>query len=364
MRLSQLIGTLETWAPPTLQEDYDNSGLQVGDPAKEVSSALVALDCTEAVVAEAVRRKCDVIICHHPVIFRGLKSLTGRTGVERTLLAAIKYDVAVYAIHTNLDNVISGVNSEIGARLGLHELKVLQPLTGRLRKLVTFVPTAYVEAVRAALFQAGAGRIGNYDECSFGAEGAGTFRPGQGTDAFVGKVGERHTEAEIRLETIFPVERQRAVVASLLAAHPYEEVAYDVIALANDHPGIGAGAIGSLPAPVPEEEFLARLKAVFNTPMVKHTAPIGRAISRVAVCGGSGAFLVERAKAAGADAYVTADLKYHEYFGAEGQILIADIGHFESEQYTMHLIQRYLRDKLPTFAAHLTETVTNPVHIC
>ena len=364
MRLSEIIRILETWAPPSLQEDYDNSGLQVGTADREVKAALVALDCTEEVVAEAVERGCDLVIAHHPVIFRGLKSITGRTGVERTLLAAIKHDVAIYAIHTNLDNVITGVNAEIAARLGLRELDVLDPKPGQLKKLVVFVPIAHAEAVRASMFAAGAGHIGNYDECSYGLEGLGTFRPGEGANAFVGEKGARHSEPETRIETIVHAPLERAVVQAMLSAHPYEEVAYDLYPLTNSHPGIGSGAIGRLAEPLEEAAFLAKVKAAFNAPVIKHTALRGKPVERVAVCGGSGAFLIDRARSAGVDAYVTADIKYHEFFGAEGQLLLADIGHYESEQFTMHLLQRHLGDKLPTFAAHLTKIVTNPVHIC
>ena len=364
MRLSDIIRVLENWAPPVLQEDYDNSGLQVGSPEKDVKAALVTLDCTEEVVAEAVERGCDLVIAHHPVIFRGLKSITGRTGVERTLLAAIRNEVAIYSIHTNLDNVVTGVNAEIAARLGLRELEVLDPKPGQLKKLVVFAPNAHAEAVRAAMFAAGAGRIGNYDECSFGLEGQGTFRAGEGSNAFVGKKGERHAEPETRIETILHAPLERAVVQAMLNAHPYEEVAYDLYPLANNHPDIGSGAIGWLPEPMEEVAFLAKVKAAFNVPAIKHTALRGKPVERVAVCGGSGAFLIGRARSAGVDAYVTADIKYHEFFGAEGQLLLADIGHYESEQFTMHLLQRHLGDKLPTFAAHLTKIVTNPVHIC
>lgn len=364
MRLADVISQLEVWAPPSLQEDYDNSGLQVGDPQGEVRQALIALDCTEEVVAEAVARKCDLVIAHHPVIFRGIKSLTGRTGVERTLLAAIRNNVAIYAIHTNLDNVIHGVNAEIGSCLGIKDLKVLDPKQDQLRKLAVFVPNAQVEAVRQALFNAGAGRIGLYDECSFNLEGQGTFRAGEGTNAFVGEKGKRHTEPETRIETMYHATQERALIAALIKAHPYEVPAYDLIPLGNGQTGIGSGAIGELENPMAEAEFLARVKEAFGAKAIKHTALRGKPIGRVAVCGGSGAFLIGRAKAAGADAYVTADVKYHEFFGAEGQMVVVDVGHYESEQYTMRLIQRFLRDKLPTFAAHLTETVTNPVHIC
>ena len=364
MRIADIIRVLEAWAPPVLQEDYDNSGLQVGDRNAEVRAALIALDCTEEVVAEAVKRGCDLIIAHHPVIFRGLKSITERTGVERTLLAAIRNNVAIYAIHTNLDNVIDGVNAEIGACLGLQGLRVLDPKPGQLRKLVVFVPMEHADAVRNAAFQAGAGHIGNYDECSFTAGGMGTFRPGSGTRPFVGEQGIRHSEAEFRLEFIYQAPLERGIVQALLAAHPYEEVAYDIHPLANVHPGIGAGAIGVLPEAMEEGRFLELVRTAFGAKAIKHTALRGRPVERVAICGGSGAFPIGKALGAGADAYVTADVKYHEFFSPEGQMVLVDVGHYESEQFTMRLIQRHLRGKLPTFAAHLTETVTNPVHIC
>jgi len=364
MRLSDIIAHLESWAPPVLQEDYDNNGLQVGDKNAEASAALITLDCTEEVVAEAVRKNCNLIIAHHPVIFRGLKSITGRTGVERTILAAIKNNVAIYAIHTNLDNVITGVNAEIAARLGLQELEVLDPKSDQLRKLVVFVPNAHVEKVRQAMFDAGAGRIGFYDECSFNLKGEGTFRGGEGSNAFVGKKGERHTEPETRIETIIHAPRERVIIDAMLKAHPYEEVAYDVYPITNSLKSVGSGAIGRLPAPMPEDAFIAKVKAAFGATMLRHTAFRGKSVERVAICGGSGAFLIGRARAAGADAYVTADVKYHQFFEAEGDLLLADIGHYESEQFTMHLIQRRLKEVLPTFAAHLTEIVTNPIHYC
>jgi dinuclear metal center YbgI/SA1388 family protein len=364
MRIADIIRVLEDWAPPVLQEDYDNSGLQVGDRNAEVRAALIALDCTEEVVAEAVKRGCDLIIAHHPVIFRGLKSITGRTGVERTLLAAIRNNVAIYAIHTNLDNVISGVNAEMASCLGLQGLRVLDPKPDQLRKLAVFVPTEHAERVRQAVFAAGAGHIGRYDECSFNLAGEGTFRAGEGTQAFVGGKGSRHTEPEVRIETVFHAPLQHRIVQAMLAAHPYEEVAYDVYPLRNTHQGIGAGAIGELQTPVLEADFLQQVKVAFGVKALKHTGLRGRPVKRVAVCGGSGAFLIGKALGAGADAYVTADVKYHEFFVPDGQMVLVDVGHYESEQFTMRLIQRHLQGKLPTFAAHLTKTVTNPVHIC
>ncbi len=362
MRIKDIIRVLEQWAPPVLQEEYDNCGLQTGDPEAEVVEALLTLDCTEEVVAEAVRNNCGLIIAHHPVIFKGIKSLTGRNDVERTLLAAIRADVAIYAIHTNLDNVIDGVNGEIAARLGLNPLYVLDPKPGQLRKLAVFVPRDHADAVRDALFAAGAGHVGDYDECSFNTEGTGTFRAGESSSPFVGRIWERHGEAEVRIEVLCPATKEQAVLVAMRTAHPYEEVAYDLYPLANLHQGVGSGLVGEWEQPLMEQEFLDKLKAVFRPPSIRHTALTGKHVKRVALCGGSGAFLIGKAMAAGADAYVTGDVKYHEFFLPERRMLLADIGHFHSEQFTPHLIQNKLAGILPTFATRLSKTGTNPIH--
>ena len=362
MRIKDVITVLEAWAPPSLQEDYDNCGLQVGDPGTEVGSALVCLDCTEAVVAEAASRGCGLIISHHPVIFKGLKSLVARTYVERTVLLALKHGVAIYAVHTNLDNVLTGVNGEIAQRLGLLRTQVLAPRAGQLLKLAVFVPKTHAEALRDALFSAGAGRVGAYDECSFNADGIGTFRAGESTEPFVGNRGERHHEAEVRVEVVLPTHLEKRVIAAMRSAHPYEEVAYDLLPLANRHPGIGGGLVGEWDRPMEEGDLLSRLKEVFGLRVVRHTGLLGRPVRRVALCGGSGSFLLEQAVASGADAFLTGDLKYHQFFDADGRILMADIGHFGSEQFTPALIARHLETEIPTFAVRLTEIVTDPIH--
>lgn len=362
MRIREITAVLEAWAPRSLQESYDNSGLQLGDPDQEVSAALVCLEVTEAVVAEAVTKDCQLIISHHPLIFKGLKSLAGKGHVERTLLAALRNDIALYCIHTNLDNVITGVNSAIADRLQLVQRRVLAPRPDSLLKLVVFVPHAHVEAVRDAVFAAGGGHVGDYDECSFGAEGQGTFRPGAGTDPFVGTIGERRTEPETRLEFLLPSAWSGPVVRAMREAHPYEEVAHDLIPLRNLHQGIGSGLVGELEAPVGEEELLQRLKREFRLAVVRHSPLRGRKVARVALCGGSGAFLIPAAKAAGADIFITGDVKYHDFFEADGDLVIADIGHYGSEQFTIPLIAEHLVRKLPTFAVRLTDIVTDPIH--
>ncbi len=361
MILKQLTTYLESLAPLDYQEAYDNAGLLVGSLDKEIHRALISLDCTEAVVDEAIELGCDLIISHHPIIFKGLKRFNGSTYVERVVIKAIKHDIALYAIHTNLDNVTGGVNSKIAERLGLKNTAILSPKSDLLNKLVVFVPAAHAERVRTSLFAAGAGHIGNYDECSFNASGYGTFRGGADTNPFVGSQGEQHREEEIRVEVIFPANRERAVLLGLFDAHPYEEVAYDVYRLQNKYQQVGSGLIGQLEEPIAEADFLELLKNRLNTKVIRHTALRDKPVARVAVCGGAGGFLLGQAIRSGADAFVTADYKYHEFFDAEGKIVIADVGHFESEQFTQQLLLEVIRKKFPTFAVRLTGTDTNPI---
>ncbi|MBO9198938.1 MULTISPECIES: Nif3-like dinuclear metal center hexameric protein [Niastella] len=362
MKIADIISLLEAVAPPSLQENYDNAGLLTGSPGWVCTGALCTLDATEEVVMEALQRGCNLVVAHHPIIFGGLKKITGKNYVERTIITAIKNDIAIYAIHTNLDNVIDGVNGMMADKLGLKNRKVLSPKEAMLKKLYTFVPVDQVEEVRAALFEAGGGHIGNYNECSFGAEGTGTFKAGEGTNPFVGQRGERHYEKEIRIEVIFPGYLQNNLIRALRTAHPYEEVAYDIVNLANTHPGIGSGLVGELPEALPEASFLKLLKQAFDLPLIRHTTLLGRPVKKVALCGGAGSFLVSKALGVGADIYITGDMKYHEFFDADGRLIIADIGHFESEQFTIDLLAGVLQEKFPTFAVLKTALKTNPVH--
>ncbi len=362
MKVQDIMDVLEAWAPRILQEDYDNCGLQVGDPQAEIENALVCLDPTEKVIDEAIEKGCGLVISHHPLIFKGLKSLTGRGYVERTVLKAIKHDIAIFSIHTNVDNVLHGVNGEICDRLGLKKLHVLDPKPGQLRKLAVFVPIDQAEKVRSALFAAGAGNISAYSECSFNLEGTGTFKPGEGTNPFSGERGVRQHEPEVRVEVIFRPHLERAILKAMVEAHPYEEVAYDLYPLLNHDRSIGSGMVGEFDQALNEKEFLDRLKNVFKLKVIRHTALLDRPVKKVAVCGGSGSFLIGKAIASGADAFVTGDVKYHQFFDADGRLLLADIGHYGSEQYTMDLIQRHLREKMPTFAVRLTDTVTDPIY--
>lgn len=362
MRLNQLIQILEELAPPSLQENYDNSGLLVGDPEMTVTAAMICLDSTEEVILDAVNSGCNLVIAHHPIVFSGLKRLTGSNYIERTIITAIKNGVAIYAIHTNLDNVIEGVNAEIARRIGLKNTTILNPIKGKLLKLVVFCPDEAAEELRTALFKAGAGQIGLYDECSYSTSGNGTFRANEGADPYVGKVGSRHTEAEQRIEVILPEWKLQAVLSAMNQAHPYEEVAYDLYRLENAYQKIGAGMIGDLEQALSEREFLLMLKEKMDLKTIRFTSSRNEKIQKVAVCGGSGSFLLQNAIRAGAQAFVTADFKYHQFFDAEQCLVIADIGHFESERFTMNLLASYISGKFPKFAVRFTQVNTNPVN--
>jgi dinuclear metal center YbgI/SA1388 family protein len=361
MTIRDITAALEWFAAPELQEDYDNSGLLCGDAGWNCSGVLCTLDVTPAVIAEAVAKGCNLVVAHHPLIFKGLKRINGRGWLEQTVVSAIKQDVAIYACHTNLDNIVEGVNARMAQQLGLVDTRILAPKPKMLRRLITFAPVDQAEAVRQAIFDAGAGHIGNYAECSFNSEGTGTFKAGEGADPYVGEIGKRHHERETKIEIVYPFYLEQQIVQALVAAHPYEEVAYDIFTMDNVHFGIGAGIIGRLPEPMTEEALLQKLRSAFKVPVVRHTARTCKMVQQVAVCGGSGAFLIKRALAAGADCYITADVKYHEFFEADGRMLLADIGHFESEQYTIDLLHDLIVKKFPTFAVLKTSVRTNPV---
>jgi dinuclear metal center YbgI/SA1388 family protein len=362
IKVCEVVALLEKWAPPAFQESYDNVGLLVGNSQQVVTGIMVCLDVTEEVLEEALREKCNLIVSHHPPVFSGLKKITGRHWVERVVIKAIKNDLNLYALHTNLDNVYHGVNHQLCHQLGLEQLQILKPKNKELKKLVTFSPILHAEAVRNALFHAGAGHIGRYQECSFNTPGEGTFTAGVNTNPFVGQQGTRHTEPEIRIEVIYPAFLENQLIKTLKAAHPYEEVAYDLYPLTNVHDYVGSGMMGFLPEALDETAFLNHVKKCLNVPMLKHTALRNKPVHKVAVCGGSGFFLLPDAKAAGADVFITSDVKYHDFFEADGSILLADAGHYETEQFTMELIKDLLIKNFNTFAIRLTKVITNPVN--
>lgn len=362
MQLAILTQYLESLAPLALQESYDNAGLIVGDAKKEAKKALISLDCTEAVVDEAIAQGADLIISHHPIVFSGLKKFNGNSYIERVVMKAIKHDIALYAIHTNLDNVLDGVNAKMAEVIDLENVNILAPKKSLLKKLVTFCPTDKAAGLRMALFAAGAGDIGNYSECSFNQEGIGTFKAGENTNAYSGEKGKQHHEAETKIETIYPAWLESKVINALKAAHPYEEVAFDCIPLSNAYEQVGSGMIGELAEEMDTLEFLKMVKQRFHCQNIRHTAIHKNKVKRIALCGGSGSFLLNDALAAGADVFITADYKYHQFFDAENKILIADIGHYESEQFTSDLLLEKIRNKFPTFAVQLCTLNTNPVH--
>jgi dinuclear metal center YbgI/SA1388 family protein len=361
MLIKDIIQFLEKIAPASLQEEYDNAGLITGNKQIACTGALISLDCIESIVEEAITKNCNLIIAHHPIIFKGLKKINGNNYVERTIIKAIKNDIAIYAIHTNLDNVLHGVNGKMANMLGLENVQILAPKKNLLQKLVVFCPNDNVEKLSEALFAAGAGHIGNYSQCSFSSEGIGTFKPEKGANPQTGEIGIKEILQETKVEVIFPHWLQGQIITAMNATHPYEKVAHDILNLDNIYEETGSGVVGILPNAMEESEFLTHLSTIFKIKLAKHTHFTGKQITKVALCGGAGSFLIKSANAAGADVYITADLKYHEFFDADGQMLLVDIGHFESEQFTIDLLFELLSDKFPNFALLKTSINTNPV---
>ncbi len=337
MTIQTITDFLETLAPPAYQE------------------------VTEAVVDEAIANKCNLIVAHHPIVFSGLKKLNGKNYVERVVIKAIKKDVAIYAIHTNYDNVAHGVNAMIAERLGLVNCRILAPKKGLLRKLNTFIPTDYYEQVSQAVFKAGAGHIGNYSETSFNTTGTGTFKGNEASDPAIGQKGVKEQVQEIKFETIYPAHLEARILKALTEAHPYEEVAYDLMSLENEYAKVGSGLIGELKKPLDELTFLKSVKKQLKTDCIRYTELRGKNVQKVAVCGGSGRFLLPNAIGAGADVFITGDFKYHEFFDAEGRLVIADVGHFESEQFTKDLLAREISKKFPIIAPLISQVYTNPI---
>ncbi|OIP81311.1 MAG: Nif3-like dinuclear metal center hexameric protein [Porphyromonadaceae bacterium CG2_30_38_12] len=362
MLVQDFIALLDDFAPQSLQESYDNCGLLLGSPTMPVHGVLVSIDITEEVVEEALMHHCNLIISHHPLIFKALKHITMQTYTERCVVKLLKNDIAVIAAHTNFDNVLDGVNAKIADVLALENRKVLLPLANSLLKLVTYVPLIHAPKVREALFAAGAGEIGNYDACSFNVEGYGTFRANSHAHPFVGETNQLHTEHEVRMEVILPRNSKNAATSALLKAHPYEEPAYDFFAIENTYHKIGAGLIAELPEPMDALALLKDLKQKFQCDVIRHSRLLGRKINKVALCGGSGSFLLKEAINQGADIFISGDFKYHEFFDAENKILIADLGHFETEQFTKHIFYELITKKMPTFAVRISEIKTNPIN--
>ena len=361
MKIKQVIRCIENYAPLRYQEDFDNAGLIVGDAEAETDAALLCIDITEDVIDEAISKKINLIISHHPVVFSGLKKFTGKTFTQRIIAKAIKYDIALYAAHTNMDNIAGGVNTKICEKLGLVNCKILQPRNNELVKIVVYVPESHAEKVRRAMFDAGAGNIGAYSNCSFNTQGKGTFLAGKNTKPFVGEAGKLHVEDETRVEMIATKNNLREIEKAIVRNHPYEEIAYDIYNVENAYENVGSGMLGDLPSPMTYDNFYEMLKNVFSLKIIRTTKPVSETISRVALCGGAGSFLLGEAIANQADIFISGDFKYHQFFDADGKITIADIGHFESEQFTTEIFYDIIKKNLPTFAAQFAEKSINPI---
>ncbi len=361
MIVQEITRLLEAFAPLDHAEDFDNVGLLIGNQDMEVTGILVTLDTLESVVEEAISKKCNLIISFHPIIFSGLKRLNGSNYVERVTIKAVQHNIAVYSMHTALDNNVNGVNARLCEVLGLVNRKILLPKKGMLKKLTTYVPVKHADSLKSALFEAGAGHIGNYSHCSFSSTGTGTFKGEEGSAPLLGQKGEVHQEEELQLQVTYTMDRQTKVLAALFEAHPYEEVAYEVITLDNSYQQLGMGMTGELESPMDEKAFLNLVKQRLNCGAIRHSKLLGKKVNKVAVLGGSGAFAIDAAKTSGADIFLTGDLKYHQFYTAEGKIVVADIGHYESEQFTKNLLVEYLTKKIPNFAIRLSEINTNPI---
>ncbi|MDH7444607.1 Nif3-like dinuclear metal center hexameric protein [Aquimarina sp. 2201CG14-23] len=361
MQIKEVIQHLETLAPINYAEDFDNVGLLVGDKNTTITGILVTLDTIETIIDEAIEKKCNLIVSFHPIVFKGIKKFNGKNYVERVVMKAIKNDIAIFAIHTALDNAIKGVNNMMCEQLGLINRQILIPQKGNIKKLITFAPNKEAESLRSKLFEAGAGTIGNYSNCSFSSEGVGTFKAEENTNPTIGEIGKTHFEKETQIQITYPKHKEGNILKALFENHSYEEVAYEITTLENKNQHIGMGMIGDLPSEIEEIEFLKYIKKTFKTGCVRHSALLNKPIKRVAVLGGSGSFAIKNAQAAGADIFITADLKYHQFYEAEKKLILADIGHYESEQYTKNLIVSYLRKKISNFAIILSDKNTNPI---
>jgi dinuclear metal center YbgI/SA1388 family protein len=361
MTVNDIAQILEELSPLHYAEDFDNVGLLVGNASLKVTGVLVTLDTLENIVDEAITKKCNLIVSFHPIIFKGLKKLTGKTYVERVVIKAIANNIAIYSMHTALDNSNLGVNAKICSVLGIKNPKILIPKKSTIKKLTTYVPLSSAENLKTTLFQAGAGTIGNYSNCSFSSEGIGSFMPNNNAKPIIGETGKMHQEKEVQLNLTFQSQYESKIMSALFKNHPYEEVAYEVISLENSNQHIGMGMIGELEKEMDEKAFFNHIKSKMNAKGIRHSSFLGKKIKKVAVLGGSGAFAISAAKAAGADVFITSDIKYHQFYEAENQLIIADIGHFETEQFTKNLLVDFLTKKIPNFAVNLAESITNPI---
>jgi len=361
MLIKDITNYLETIAPLQLQDSFDNSGLLIGDSGSTVTKVLATLDVTENVITEAINTKCELIIAHHPVIFKGIKKLTNSNLTEKLVVMAIKSNIAIYAIHTNLDNVMGGVNSILAKKLGIKNTRILLPKTNGYNKIITFCPSSHVPDIKNALFASGAGNIGNYSNCSYTSSGVGTFMPLADSNPFVGELNKLQQEEEERIEVIIPSYKLNKAISAMLNAHPYEEPAYDIYNLNNTNKMVGSGLIGEIDNEISVTEYLRSVKQKLGTSYLKHNKLINKPVKRVAICGGSGSFLINAAAKNKADIFITGDIKYHEYFEHTENMTIVDAGHYETEHPVKELIYSLLKKKFPNFAVQISQESANPI---
>ena len=361
MKVKDIIKIIEEVAPSSYQESYDNSSLQIGSFDNEVSSVLICIDVTESVIDEAIKIGANLVISHHPLIFSGIKNIIGKNNIQKIIVKAIKNDISIYSSHTSLDNSYRGVNAMIARKLGLSNVSILDPKENFLYKLIVFTPESHVEKVKTAMFDAGAGNIGNYDCCSFSVKGEGQFKANDDASPFVGDKNSLHFEKEVRVEVIIPMNVKNQVINSMLNAHPYEEVAYDIVKLENKFYSAGSGIIGYLEQPIDSITFGKTIKSVFNSGCIKFAGDDCRQIRKVAVCGGSGSFLIKNAISLGADCFITGEIKYHDFLDYSDSISLYEAGHYETEQFTMELIKELIEAKASDLKINITEINTNPI---
>jgi dinuclear metal center YbgI/SA1388 family protein len=346
MDVRSIIGILERWAPRDVAMQDDNPGLQCGSVADPVRGILVSLDADLPVIQEAVRKRRTMIVTHHPFLFRPLRSID--TGSERGKIIELllRHRISLYAAHTNLDFSAGGTSHALAEALGVTHPVFLRRSHRLQKKIVTFVPPEHVDRIAQAMAAAGAGILGDYDECSFRVEGIGTFRGNEKSSPTVGKRGRRERVRETRLEMVVAGRQLEQVIGALQKEHPYEEVAYDVFPCENVSTTHGAGVVGSLRRPVALGTFLLRAKRTLGVKALRYTGNPARRVRTIAVCGGSGAELLDDALAAHADVFLTADVKYHDYQRARGKIALVDAGHFETELPVVPVVAQRLRTEL------------------
>ncbi len=366
MKVNDIHSILAAWAPKEIAWERDNVGLQVGDPEANVRGVLVCLDCTEQVILEARKQKADLIVSHHPLLFRAPKSITTADETGRAIRALIENKTNLYSAHTNLDFTAGGTSFAIAEALRLKNVEFLRKSYEVDKKIVTFVPRLHTQKVRNAMAEAGAGIIGNYDYCSFGIAGTGSFRGNSAANPAIGTKGKLESAEEIRLEMIGKQWNTEKIVKAMIAAHPYETVAYDIYPLQNASTEFGMGIIGTLKQPMGLSSFLQLVKKQLNARVLRRTTALNNVVQRIAACGGAGGELVDTAIAQHADVFITADVRYHDFHHATGKITLIDAGHFETEHPVVNAVVRKLNTEIRKLGQRIpvraAKTSTNPIY--